>query len=98
MPPEDPTSTAIKVYRGFSAALLDAMHTLETRIFDNPYPRDTLQRKCFHQHNLLGLVALSGEQAVAFKVGYKLTPSKFYSWIGGVDPDFRHRGLAYRLM
>lgn len=34
---------------------------------------------------------------VAFKLGYRRGGSLFYSWLGGVDPDYRRRGLAAEL-
>ena len=34
---------------------------------------------------------------VAFKLGYRRGQSTFYSWLGGVDPDHRRRGLAAEL-
>lgn len=35
---------------------------------------------------------------VGFKVGYELDRSKFHSWLGGVDPDYRRFGVATLLM
>lgn len=34
---------------------------------------------------------------VAFKVGYQNSATTFFSWLGGVDEDFRRLGLASRL-
>jgi predicted GNAT superfamily acetyltransferase len=31
-------------------------------------------------------------------MGYRIEPQKFYSWIGGVDADYRERGIAAELM
>ncbi len=44
------------------------------------------------------LVALIEGQVVGYKFGYEERPGRFYSWIGGVDPDFRRRGIARALM
>ncbi len=35
---------------------------------------------------------------VGFKLGYAERSTRFYSWLGGVDPDFRRRGIARQLM
>ena len=35
---------------------------------------------------------------VAFKIGYAVTSQRYYSWLGGVHPDFRRLGLARQLM
>jgi GNAT superfamily N-acetyltransferase len=44
------------------------------------------------------LVALVQGRVVGYKFGYEERPGRFYSWIGGVDPDFRRRGIARALM
>lgn len=44
------------------------------------------------------LVALDGQRVVGYKFGYQDRPGRFYSWLGGVHPDYRRRGLASRLM
>ncbi len=46
----------------------------------------------------LAQFALAGEQVVGFKLGYAERKTRFYSWLGGVDPAFRRRGIARRLM
>ena len=38
--------------------------------------------------------ALVGDELIGFKLGYRRGPTLFYSWLGGVDPDFRRRGIA----
>ena len=94
----DLADTEVKVYRGFSEELLDSMHTLESGIFDDPWSRATLAGKCEHKHHLLGLIALVNGQPAAFKIGYEISSRLYYSWLGGVLPDMRHRGLALHLM
>ncbi len=43
------------------------------------------------------LAAIEGK-AIGFKAGYAATPRRYYSWLGGVDPDFRGHGVAAALM
>jgi GNAT superfamily N-acetyltransferase len=43
-------------------------------------------------------VAYSGDCPVGFKTGYELKPCKYYSWLGGVHPDYRNKGIAGKLM
>lgn len=53
----------------------------------------------FKSHNRFHLVtALVDDQAVGFKLGYEQDSHEFYSWIGGVVPDFRGIGIASDLM
>ncbi len=48
------------------------------------------------RHRLcLALVAENKEGLLGFKVGYQSeTPDTFYSWMGGVRPEFRKHGIA----
>lgn len=46
-------------------------------------------------HLLMGMI--EGE-TVAFKLGYETSATVFYSWLGGVTPDFRGLGIASDLM
>ncbi len=34
---------------------------------------------------------------VGFKIGYRYNETTFYSWVGGVLPDFRRKGIAQKL-
>jgi GNAT superfamily N-acetyltransferase len=51
------------------------------------------------KHRLhLALVAEKGGELLGFKVGYQWdTPATFYSWMGGVIPEFRGKGIATAL-
>ena len=47
----------------------------------------------------LGLIARDSTNAIAgYKLGYAETPTRFYSWIGGVKPEYRRRGFARALL
>jgi len=51
------------------------------------------------RHRLsLALVALVDGELAGFKVGYQSElPEQFYSWMGGVRPEFRRKGIATAL-
>ncbi|MFN3759164.1 MAG: GNAT family N-acetyltransferase [Algoriphagus aquaeductus] len=51
------------------------------------------------KHRLhLGLVAEKDGELLGFKAGYQSdTPDTFYSWMGGVRPEFRKMGIAAAL-
>ena len=51
------------------------------------------------QHRLsLALVAVWEGELAGFKVGYQSElPETFYSWMGGVIPEFRRKGIATAL-
>lgn len=48
-------------------------------------------------HYLL-LVWEQDGMAVAYKLGYWIDAQHFYSWLGGVHPDYRQRGIAKALL
>ena len=43
-------------------------------------------------------LAFEGSTLVGFKCGYADRPDRFYSWVGGVHPSFRRRGIGEELM
>lgn len=55
--------------------------------------RDRLKHRLY-----LALVAEKEGELIGFKVGYQSdTPETFYSWMGGVRPEFRKFGVANAL-
>lgn len=73
------------------------MLDLSTRIFGRDDPAMIEQE--LRAHSVFHVaVAIHEQQVVGFKVGYQDRMSRFYSWLGGVDPDFRRRGIASALM
>ncbi len=50
-----------------------------------------------HAKFYLQLAHIDGNP-VAFKLGYELDQWTFYSWLGGVIPEFRGLGIAYELL
>lgn len=48
--------------------------------------------------NLLVVFAKIKTQVVGYKIGYELDDYIFYSWLGGVDENYRNRGIASKLM
>ena len=62
-----------------------------------PTSVESLQARLTGRPHLAQVAKIDGAVA-GFKVGYAETPERFYSWIGGVLPAFRRRGLAQRLL
>ena len=61
--------------------------------FNSPYEIKEYKKRCAGKH--LALIAEIDNQPVGFKVGYdRFNNGSFYSWIGGVLPDFRQKGVA----
>ena len=88
----------IKVFHGHSAALADVLWGLEKKIFDAPYSKEKIIRESSVKPNLISLVACIKEEVVGYKTGYEMSSRLFYSWMGGVVPAHRNKGIAGRLM
>jgi predicted GNAT superfamily acetyltransferase len=43
-------------------------------------------------------LAIDNQQVIGFKIGYQEEKDVFYSWLGGVLPDYRGHGIATELM
>jgi len=65
--------------------------------FINPYREEIYEARLSGVPHLILVAEVEGK-GVAFKVGYdRDKDSSFYSWMGGVLPDYRRAKLARRL-
>ncbi|MFJ8528141.1 GNAT family N-acetyltransferase [Bacillus sp. NPDC094106] len=77
------------------ANLMDSILNLHNKIFGS---NDNLIIKMKDKPKLLFNIALDGKKVVGFKIGYEFDKNKFYSWLGGVDTNYRNHGIASELM
>lgn len=63
--------------------------------FEDPYPADEYVRRLSGVPHYI-LTAYVEGQPVGFKVGYE-RKGAFYSWMGGVLPQFRQQGIGEQL-
>jgi len=64
--------------------------------FNPPYKIDEYKKRCNDKY--LALNAIIDERQVGFKIGYdRFNDGSFYSWMGGVLPEFRRKGIASSL-
>ena len=74
--------------------IFEGVQVVHQLVFDGALlKREKLQRK-----NLLALVALEDGVVTGFKFGYEQENGVFYSWLGGVHPEYQRRGIAKALM
>ena len=71
---------------------IEALHKVVFGTFDE------VTKKMTKKHGLLVIVANDGHKIVGYKIGYEIDKYKFYSWLGGVDPMYRGKGIASALM
>ena len=78
---------------------LELLAELEQGVFGNT-TRSSIAKMRIGSAPYLFLVAYENGSPAGFKLGYERPPGShwFYSWIGGVLPQYRRRGLARRLM
>ena len=58
--------------------------------FDREVTQDKFKSRLDGKDNLI-LVACSSSEPIAYKVGYAVSQTEFYSWMGGVAPDYRKK-------
>ena len=49
------------------------------------------------KEDIISIIAYNEREVVGFKIGYKYNETTFYSWIGGVLPNYRKRGIGKKL-
>lgn len=81
----------------FDDGLPDAVSRICEAVFGSAEPH-RIRWRLTHMPDASVLAVRDGEQMVAFKAGYAVSDTKYYSWLGGVLPDYRRRGLASALM
>jgi len=75
--------------------ILDGIIKLHTRIFCES---DDLAGRLREKPELRIDVALDEDKVIGYKIGYALNREQFYSWLGGVDAEYRNLGIASELM
>ncbi|RBP92907.1 acetyltransferase (GNAT) family protein [Cytobacillus firmus] len=77
------------------AGILSGIIELHKNIFGDS---EGLVSKMKSKPQLLVLAAVDGEKMIGYKMGYAIDEVTFYSWLGGVAPDYRKNGVASMLM
>ncbi|GGE12229.1 hypothetical protein GCM10011571_12030 [Marinithermofilum abyssi] len=72
----------------------EEISSLHYSIFQQPLPWEVLQTK----ESPLIQIAEEDACVVGYKIGYEEKRGRFYSWIGGVSPAYRGKGIASTLM
>lgn len=78
-----------------NANVLEGVLELHRDIFGDS---DDLINKMTSKPQLLVITAMDGKKVVGYKIGYALDSYKFYSWLGGVEANYRKYGVASTLM
>lgn len=71
---------------------------LEKHLFPTTPQEQSVDLKLVMKKNLHCLLVYNDSDLVACKIGYPLDENQFYSWYGGVHPNYRGQGIAKKLM
>lgn len=88
-------------YRFFNVAnkdVLNDLYYLEKKVFPKPNTKEKLKLELSAKQKLSIIIAYYGEEPVGYKVGFERSKRNYYSWIGGVSPSHRKKGIAMHLM
>ena len=83
--------------RPLGAGLAEELITLAQRVF-GPTDRADGTWRIENMPDLSCVEARADGVLIGFKLGYAVTARRYYSWLGGVDPGWRRRGIAMELM
>lgn len=75
---------------------LNEILTVYKSVFED-YNIDFFNDRIHQKEDLLTLLCYHQKQLIGFKIGYKYNASTFYSWVGGVLPDYRKNGIGKQL-
>lgn len=78
-------------------ATLSGVLALNSKVFQSA-TADTLREQLPRRTSLLVVVAFEADAVIGYKIGYEQNNRQFHSWLGGVDPEYRGRGIATQLM
>ncbi len=76
----------------------DVMHGILELHKDIFGTSNDLISKMSSKPQLLVITAMDGKKVIGYKIGYAIDRNKFYSWLGGVDINYRKHGIASTLM
>lgn len=86
----EPATIPNEVYASF--------YKLHSILFGEQYT-EGIREEILSKDKPLVLMAISDiGQVIGFKLGYRSSDHEFYSWTGGVDPQFRKQGIASALI
>lgn len=78
---------------------IDQVYQLEEICFGgNKLSIDDFKKELQLKKDLYSLLLFDNQRLIAYKIGYQDRVGRFYSWVGGVHPEYQRQGLAQFLM
>jgi GNAT superfamily N-acetyltransferase len=82
----------------FEKPVIDQVFDCSKAIFKIPTKRTEMDWRLMHMPDVVVHTALWDGELAGFKIAYATRRRRLYSWLGGVLPGFRRRGVARTLM
>jgi predicted GNAT superfamily acetyltransferase len=77
--------------------IIDQLVCVYSELFEDAKV-DFFLARIHSQQDLITNLCYDDSQLIGFKLGYQYDQTTFYSWVGGVLPEFRKQGVAQKLM
>ncbi|WP_075343354.1 GNAT family N-acetyltransferase [Tenacibaculum agarivorans] len=88
---------SIKIIEGIpSPKIMETLLFLYAAIFEDAL-HDFFIDRIQSKKDVIIIIAYETKKPVGFKIGYQYNETTFYSWVGGVLPDYRRKGIAQKL-
>lgn len=87
----------VEVFNQLTTEAKEAINSVGNLCFADSWTTTNLDDRISGKAKLLILIGHYEGKAVAFKIGYQLNASTYYSWLGGVDPAYHRFGFAMTL-
>ena len=76
----------------------DELITLTQMFFEQKPDKQYFDRLRYVTKPLIILAKSNDGSLIGCKIGYQISSDSFYSWLGGVHPNFRRQGIAQFMM
>lgn len=85
--------------RSFSSDFVDRVAACADTVFSSPSAeRDEMVWRLENMPDAVVHYAEEDDRLIGFKIAYATRSRRLYSWLGGVLPDYRRRGVGKALM
>jgi len=79
------------------SSILNQTLDLYDTLFDDAR-LDFFKQRIHEKQNVILVLCFDDRTLVGFKVGYRYNKNTLYSWVGGVAPKYRNKGIANHLI
>lgn len=98
---KDEGGTEMAEYFGLEKYPVEPYHSGMCSLHDSIFmgqASSTISTELNKKSRFFIILAVEKSEVVGYKIGYEDRTERFYSWFGGVNPEFRGRGIASELM